>query len=478
MAIWSRLPLDDFEVQHIVQEDIPSFHATLRLRDGAGVRIHCLHPRPPAPQEGDTSAPRDAELVVMANRIREAREARESEGPAKPPHIVLGDLNDVAWSRTTELFLKISGMLDPRRGRGLYNSFHAEHWWFRVPLDHVFVSPEFRLIDMRRLDYVGSDHYPMCIEVALEPDADAQQSQEDGRRRRSRRGPRSREGADRARGKRRRIGPPLRLGRCRECREEPVVNRALAYGVHLLTASGIACMFLAAAEIARPLPRPWLVFVYFLIATVIDGVDGPLARKFAVKTYAKNISGRTIDDIVDYLGFTFLPMLLVWRMGWLPGESGGVVGGVVVVLVMMASLLGFAHSHAKDETAGFFRGFPSYWNLVAIYNGFAAALLGTVGEWLNVVVLLALALLTVLPVWMVYPNLAPPKWKPIVLVGSYLWAIGLMAMLPWFPDRVPGWLVLLSLAFPAFYLWLSWHLRARWPQRDPPVLTSDESARL
>ena len=250
---------------------------------------------------------------------------------------------------------------------------------------------------------------------------------------------------------------------------------AAAYGVHLLTASGIACMFLAAAEIARPLPRPWLVFVYFLIATVIDGVDGPLARKFGVKTHAPNISGRTIDDIVDYLGFTFLPMLLVWRMGWLPGE---IVGAVVVVLVMMASLLGFAHANAKDEQAGFFRGFPSYWNLVAIYNGFAFALLGTAGQWLNVAVLLALAVLTVLPVWMVYPNLAPPKWKPIVLIGSYLWAVGLMAMLPWFPDRVPGWLVLLSLAFPAFYGWLSLHLRDRWPQRVKLDFHSNESARL
>ena len=173
MAVWSRFPLDDFEVQHLVQDDIPSFHACLKLRDGQGVHIHCLHPRPPAPQEGDSSAPRDAELIVMANRIKEAREQ------GRTPHVVLGDLNDVAWSRTTDLFLKISGMLDPRRGRGLYNSFHAHHWWFRVPLDHIFVGPEFRLIEMRRLDDVGSDHFPMCITLSLEPDAEAEQRQEE-----------------------------------------------------------------------------------------------------------------------------------------------------------------------------------------------------------------------------------------------------------------------------------------------------------
>ena len=81
----------------------------------------------------------------------------------------MGDLNDVAWSRTTQLFRKISGLLDARKGRGLINSFHAERWWFRFPLDHIFVSNEFRLIDLKRLEYVGSDHYPIQIDLSYEP---------------------------------------------------------------------------------------------------------------------------------------------------------------------------------------------------------------------------------------------------------------------------------------------------------------------
>ncbi len=163
MAIWSRLPLHDLEVEFIVQEDIPSIHARVELEGGGCIALHVLHPRPPAPQEHDSSSPRDAELIMMAKRIAEERDHDHL------PTLVMGDMNDVAWSRTTEIFLRISGLLDPRRGRGLYNSFDANRWYLRFPLDHVFVGQEFRLIDMKRLPYVGSDHFPMRIDLALVP---------------------------------------------------------------------------------------------------------------------------------------------------------------------------------------------------------------------------------------------------------------------------------------------------------------------
>ena len=172
MSLWSKLPLERVEVERVVQDDIPSIHCNLKLADGQTVRLRVLHPRPPAPQEGDSSAPRDAELIIIARRIKDQRDAG---GEDDLPNIVCGDLNDVAWSRTTRLFLKISGMLDPRRGRGLISSFDANKWWFRVPLDHVFVSREFRLIQFKRLDYTGSDHYPVLIDLSLEPDKEADQ---------------------------------------------------------------------------------------------------------------------------------------------------------------------------------------------------------------------------------------------------------------------------------------------------------------
>src|SRR5690606_2171344 len=120
--------LEDVEVEFIVQEDIPSIHATLSMKDGSRIRLRCLHPRPPTPQEGDSSAPRDAELVIVGKRIRQEREDGHAE-----PTLVVGDLNDVAWSHTTRLFQKISGLLDPRRGRGFYNTFSAHSRWFRFP---------------------------------------------------------------------------------------------------------------------------------------------------------------------------------------------------------------------------------------------------------------------------------------------------------------------------------------------------------
>lgn len=163
MVLYSRLEIEDSKVRFLVQDDVPSIHATIQLKDGQHVCLHALHPRPPEPVNDQDSAPRDAELVIMGKEID--KHQRED------PTIVCGDLNDVAWSYTTQLFLRLSKLLDPRKGRGFYNSFNAKSKVFRFPLDHVFHSDEFKLIDLRRLDYVGSDHFPMLVELNCEPAA-------------------------------------------------------------------------------------------------------------------------------------------------------------------------------------------------------------------------------------------------------------------------------------------------------------------
>ncbi len=161
MVLLSRLELVKPEVRHLVQDDIPSIHCGVRLASGDVVDLHCLHPRPPEPLNDQDSAPRDAELVLVGRAI--------GDEPADRPTIVTGDLNDVAWSHTTRLFLRLSGLLDPRVGRGFFNSFNAKIPLFRFPLDHFFHSNDFRLIELRRLDFVGSDHFPMYLALNHEP---------------------------------------------------------------------------------------------------------------------------------------------------------------------------------------------------------------------------------------------------------------------------------------------------------------------
>lgn len=161
MLVYSRHPLEDRSVDFLIEQDVPSVQATVRLPSGDRVWLNCVHPKPPAPSEDEESTPRDAELIVVGKRVRDAA----------LPVVVCGDLNDVAWSRTTRLFQKISGLLDPRKGRGFFNTFHARYPGLRYPLDHVFHSRDLRLVDLRRLPYVGSDHFPMYIALSYEPDA-------------------------------------------------------------------------------------------------------------------------------------------------------------------------------------------------------------------------------------------------------------------------------------------------------------------
>ncbi|MDV6314772.1 endonuclease/exonuclease/phosphatase family protein [Idiomarina sp. HP20-50] len=160
MHVYSRLALSDISVEYLVENDKPSVHCLIELPCGRKVRAHFVHPAPPSPSENEESEERDAELILVARRVE----------PEKYPTLVTGDLNDVAWSRTTLLFRKISGLLDPRIGRGMFNTFHADYWFARWPLDHIFHSHHFALVSMTRLPGFGSDHFPLLTELALAPE--------------------------------------------------------------------------------------------------------------------------------------------------------------------------------------------------------------------------------------------------------------------------------------------------------------------
>ncbi len=219
-------------------------------------------------------------------------------------------------------------------------------------------------------------------------------------------------------------------------------ERARALSVHVYTASGVLFALLAALEIAAVRTDPRMVFIWLAAAVLVDATDGPLARRFDVKKFAPEIDGRKIDDIVDYLTFTFLPLLFVAKMEWVPRPVL-----LFVAAPLIASLLGFANVGAKDEKGGFFLGFPSYWNIVALYLGILAH---QFGPWPNAVILIVLAVLTLLPIGFIYPNLAPPRWKLPILLGAFVWLVMAIAMLRTYPIT-PPWLLWGSLLYPLFY---------------------------
>lgn len=161
MHLYSRLELIDPQVHFLVEEGVPSMHGSVVLASGQRVALHCLHPAPPSPTENPTSAERDGELLLVAKTID------ASAGPV----VVMGDLNDVAWSASTRLFQKLSGLLDPRIGRGIFSTFHAGYPLLRWPLDHVFCSGDFTLVSMKRHRNIGSDHFPIQVVLQHTPRA-------------------------------------------------------------------------------------------------------------------------------------------------------------------------------------------------------------------------------------------------------------------------------------------------------------------
>ena len=155
LALFSRLELIKPEVRFLSDEAIPSIKTGVKLRSGAVVTLYGVHPRPPA--IGQDSTQRDVELLLVAQEIKD-RDA---------PAIVAGDLNDVAWSPTTHRFLKRGNLLDPRRGRGFYNTYPARWPGLRYPLDYIFCTRHFRICSIKVLPSFGSDHLPLVAEFVL-----------------------------------------------------------------------------------------------------------------------------------------------------------------------------------------------------------------------------------------------------------------------------------------------------------------------
>ena len=158
MALYSRYALNNLKTLFLQHDSVPSFHSNVQLPSGRSFLFHGVHPVPPIlSKHPDNAGKQEQELIRVGQRIEDQT----------APAVVAGDFNDVAWSNTSRLFQTSGKLNDTRVGRGLYNSFDAKSYFMRWPLDHVYVSSEFRIADFQRLNSFGSDHFPIYVELVL-----------------------------------------------------------------------------------------------------------------------------------------------------------------------------------------------------------------------------------------------------------------------------------------------------------------------
>jgi phosphatidylcholine synthase len=216
-------------------------------------------------------------------------------------------------------------------------------------------------------------------------------------------------------------------------------QRTLAWSVHLLTASGAAVALAALLETARGHPRTALFWM--LVALAIDSVDGTLARRAQVDRVVPRIDGRRLDDIVDYLNYVIVP---VFFLAWF----GRIEPLVVAAAPVLASAYGFSQTQAKTDD-GYFLGFPSYWNVVAVYAFLLDVSAPVTSAWL-----VGLSIGVFLPLKFLYPS-HMKAWGGLVNGGAGVWILAAAALLLW--PELPGhtaW-AWLSLVYPAGYVALS-----------------------
>jgi phosphatidylcholine synthase len=219
------------------------------------------------------------------------------------------------------------------------------------------------------------------------------------------------------------------------------ISRILSWSVHLFTASGGVFGFFAIVAIASgQFP---VAAVLMLLTLFIDGIDGTLARAARVTEHVPQIDGRRLDDIVDYTNFVIVPACFMWG-------AGTVTHPLWLVLPILASSYGFSRHDAKTKD-DFFLGFPSYWNILAIYLWLLG--IGPVGGTIWIVVL---SIAVFVPIKYVYPSKVQPISLRIALgVGALVWTGALIAGIAWPLESARYFLIEISLIYPAWYLWLS-----------------------
>jgi phosphatidylcholine synthase len=227
------------------------------------------------------------------------------------------------------------------------------------------------------------------------------------------------------------------------------LRKILAWSVHLYTALGLVVAAMMAVLIVRGGDDSFrAALALMVLATLIDSTDGWLARRARVKEYAPGFDGRRLDDLIDFQTYTSLPLLLIWRAGIVADAHAW-----WLLLPLLASAYGFSQVNAKTDD-GFFLGFPSYWNAVAFY---LYLLRPTV--WVSLALIITLSALTFIPWRYLYPSQRAP-FSRLTNLFAVIWAALLLTVLAR-PSENSRRLLLLSLAFPVYYMLMSWALTFR-----------------
>lgn len=158
MHFYSKVEVMHAQTHYFVADDIPSIEIHLKTRDGFSFVFFGVHPPPPSPTEEETSKERDGDLLSVAKRVKKIQK----------PVIVVGDFNNVAWSRSSILFRKTSQLIDPRIGYAFVSTFHAKYRWLRFPIDLMFHSEEIFIKELKTLENFGSDHLPVYCEFFID----------------------------------------------------------------------------------------------------------------------------------------------------------------------------------------------------------------------------------------------------------------------------------------------------------------------
>jgi phosphatidylcholine synthase len=243
----------------------------------------------------------------------------------------------------------------------------------------------------------------------------------------------------------------------REPRPPGAFERFLGWCVHAYTGLGLVAAGLIAVLLVQGGPGAFRwSFLLMAIATIVDATDGTLARRVRIKEVVPEFDGRRLDDLVDFLNYAFLPLLLIWRAEILPqGQEAW------LFLPLVASAYGFCQVQVKTDD-GFFLGFPSLWNLVALYL-YALPMKGTP----SLVIVIALAVLTFVPTRHLYPS-QPGLLNRVATIAGAVWT----PLICWIIWTLPSGnetrvadstlrLTIVSLVYPIFYFGASWVISIR-----------------